>query len=119
MVAFKFDPRAFVSAGAERAEGNWSATARAFIGELRDRHAELSGWDDLALGCAWASYSKDILAVAWSDWMDTAGDAFLAYVYVRQTRPAFVFSGTGLFSSDIEELGDQRPWLAWGLQAAR
>lgn len=116
-MTFVFDPAPF--GGTEN--GEWSDENRAFIVAVRDRHPELAAWGDLAVGTAWGSYSQDILAVGWCDWIRDRDDAFLAYIYVRLVRPSFDFGGTGLFMDEVEELGQTRPWQtnagspAWAL----
>jgi hypothetical protein len=108
-IRMAFDFNAGPLAGAEN--GEWSELDRRFIAALRDSHPELSAWGDLAIGSAWGSYSQDILAVNWCDWIQGRDEAFLAYIYVRTVNPEFDFGGTGLFMDDVEDLGQTRPWL--------
>ncbi|MBK3779917.1 hypothetical protein G3A43_06590 [Paraburkholderia aspalathi] len=94
--------------------GEWSNSDRAFIQQLRAHYPELSlpDWGDLALGSAWGSYSQDIYAVGWVDWLESRDDGFLAYLYVSQCKPAFEWGGTGLFMSEVWAYAAARPWEA-------
>ena len=108
---FRFDPLCFVQPGYEKAAGDYPEEWMRQISQIRAGHPELSEWGDLAIGGAWGAYSQDILAVTWVDWIEGRDPAFLAYIYVSQLVPGFNFGGTGLYDAEVEELGDQAPWL--------
>jgi len=114
MPAFVFDPTVFVQPGYEQADGDWSEDLCRQIEQLRIQHKELKHWGNLAIGCAWGSFSQDIMAIGWlyEGQMDYGGynRDFIAYIYVRQLAPVFDFLGTGLYSEDIYQLALKEPW---------
>jgi hypothetical protein len=105
-MAFALDATPFGGTAA----GDWNAGDRALIQGLRALYPELSAWGDLALGSAWGSYSQNIYAVSWVDWLAGRDDGFLAYLYVTQCRPEFDWGGTGLFMDDVWAYGETKPW---------
>jgi hypothetical protein len=106
---FKASP-VFVMPDCEHQRGEYPADWHVKISKLRALHPELASWGDLAIGSAWGSYSQDILAVGWVDWIDERDDGFLAYIYIRIKNPHFEFGGTGLFDSKVYDFGDTHPW---------
>lgn len=80
------------------------------IAAMRQFFPELNEWSDAHLLAAWGSYSQDILAVNFADVRDR-DTGLLAYLYVRQEVPHFEFGGTGLYNTDIWDLGETAPWL--------
>ncbi|BDB30728.1 hypothetical protein Tamer19_12360 [Cupriavidus sp. TA19] len=106
---FRFDATTF-GVTVELDDGQWTGKVGAAIQQIRANHPELSEWDDLAIGCAWGDYSRDILETKWADWINTREDAFLAYIYVRQAHPEFDFGGSGLFASSLSDYALQLPW---------
>ena len=117
-MTFKFDPLVFVGVGYETEAGEYADVTRAEIAVLRSLYPELDSWGDLAFGCAWGSYSQDILAVSWVDWITERDNGFLAYIFIRTKNPGFKFYGTGLFDSEVWELGDAQPWITDALLPA-
>lgn len=96
-MTFNFDTACFVELGYEKDDGEWNDSDKADIQRLRDLYPELTHWGDLALGLAWGDYSQDIYAVSWADW-------------IAERDNGFKFGGTGLFSKDIWQFGDNEPW---------
>lgn len=80
------------------------------IKNIREFYPEIKNWNDSAIYFAWGSYSQDIYAVQWVDWINGIDLGFLAYCYICQVRPSFDFGGTGLFNTEIWELGEGKPW---------
>jgi hypothetical protein len=110
-VTFEFNPLCFVQPGYEKSDGDWPQKWVSQIVQIRESHPELKEWGLFPVGSAWGDYSQDIMAVGWVDWIKGRDSAFLAYIYVRQLVPGFDFGGTGLYSTDVEKLGDEAPWL--------
>lgn len=80
------------------------------IKNIRELYSELSNWSSAAIYFAWGQYSQDIYAVQWVDFVKDRELGFLAYCYICQIRPSFNFGGTGLYDSEIWNLGEERPW---------
>jgi hypothetical protein len=91
--------------------GEWSAEDRAFIASLKELHPELSGWGDAAIGFAWGRYSEDVFLISWAYWNVDRDPAFLAYLYVKQTKPSFNFGRCGGWVEDLCKLAESQPWL--------
>lgn len=85
-MAARYDARAFVKPGFERASGEFSDETRNDIDSIRAAHPELESWGDLAVVGAWGDYSQDELYVNWCDWLvGERNEEFLAYVVRRTT----------------------------------
>lgn len=109
------DPARWV-AGYALQPGEWSAEDRAFITSLRRFYPELSGWGDAAIGFAWGGYSEDIFLISWADWFTDRDPAFLAYLYVKQARPAFDFGRCGGWDEHLLQIAAMHPWERPGQQ---
>ncbi|WP_426575557.1 hypothetical protein ACP179_01550 (plasmid) [Xenorhabdus stockiae] len=81
-----------------------------FIIKIRRHYPELAHWSNAGMYFAWGAYSQDIYAISWVDWVTERDNGFIAYCYISQLRPTFDFGGTGLYDTDIWELGEQEPW---------
>ncbi|OJW46175.1 MAG: hypothetical protein BGO63_03655 [Candidatus Accumulibacter sp. 66-26] len=89
-MSFNFEATTFVQPGYGQAPGDWSKLTQAGINKLRGFYPELSHWGDLALGCAFGSFSQDFMEVNWAEWMlEQRDEAFLSYCCWRQTRGAW------------------------------
>lgn len=103
--------------GYENDPGDWSPDHTRQINNLRLHYPELVHWGGLALGLAWGEFSQNIYAVGWlyeEQLQNPRNPMFLAYIYVRQMRPAYEFDSTGLFFSEIDDLAELQPWLLEG-----
>ena len=80
------------------------------IKDIRRFHPEIKHWNDAAIYFAWGQYSQDIYAVQWVDWVNNRELGFMAYCYICQVLPSFNFGGTGLYDTEIWDLGEQKPW---------
>ncbi|MTC74179.1 hypothetical protein GKR75_07870 [Providencia sp. wls1919] len=81
-----------------------------FIDNIKKLYPELAHWGRAALYFAWGGYSRDIYAISWVYWIDKRELGFLAYCYICQVRPSFNFCGTGLYDSEVWDLGEEKPW---------
>ncbi|EIW9272774.1 TPA: hypothetical protein R4Y95_005090 [Klebsiella variicola subsp. variicola] len=110
MKTFEFAMETFVISTEEQ-DTELSPVTRHELRMMFPLYPELAHWSHFAFFVAWGSYSQDIYAISWVDWMTGHRDeGFLAYCYVRQRWPAFNFGGTGLYDEDIQELAEQHPW---------
>ena len=89
--------------------GKWDGETRDHINNLRDCNPEIEHWGDLAIGCAYGSYSEDVLGISWADWERDRNNAFMGYLYIKQTCPTFYFNG---YESELWDYSDSCPWLS-------
>lgn len=107
----QFKARTFVAEGYEDCAGSWCEIDRHALRKLRMDYPELSHWGDLALGCAFDDYSRDVLHCGWADWIvGYRTESFLNYCYWRQTK------GLAMDSLD-ESLEKCDGWKAWLAEA--
>lgn len=103
----QFSAKIFVAEGYETSDGCWCERDCQLIKQLRNDYPELSHWGDLALGCAFDDFSRDVLNCGWAEWV--AGqrtETFLNYCYWRQEK------GQGIDGID-EQLEGFDGWKRW------
>lgn len=88
--------------------GEWDDEKREYIDSLKDFNPEIQHWGDLAIGLAFASYSEDVLGISWADWERDRNNAFMGYLYIKQTCPTFYFNG---YESELWDYSGSCPWL--------
>ena len=86
-----FNPKHFVSAGYETADGDYSNDERTLINNIRLSCPELSDWGDLPIGVAWGDYSQNVYLVSWLEESQVTINReslaeFLAYIYWHEVN---------------------------------
>lgn len=105
---FTFNEGTFITAPVKVSELNNESMD--FIKSIKPLYPELDHWSNAGFYFAWGAYSQDIYAIGWADWVRSRDNGFLAYCYITQLFPDFNFGGTGLYDSDVWDLGESQPW---------
>lgn len=56
-------------------------------------------------------YSRDIWGVSCAEWVRDRDLGLMAYIYIRQTWPAFDFDSGGTYSTALWDYSETVPWL--------
>ena len=117
MDEFEFNALTFVSSTEEQDVDHYYVTLHE-TGTIHQHYPELAHWSRFAFFVAWGTYSQDIYAVNWIDWLNGQRDeGFLAYCYVCQRWSSFIFSGSKRCNEDFQLLGATHPWAKTPLPA--